>query len=397
MATTTTIRGITYNAGNSFTTAYSGKWYGSADGGNGSGTVTTGKSVTFYEDRTGWADWYYHPILCKGGGFNGGDYFWTDTNIFPYAKVTVNFDSGGGTKTYTWGTGGNFPSVTKTGYKHTGWQIDGVTYSATSAVINSWISERNNQTKTATAVWEAQASTISSATNVTLSTSGTVNSTVSWNALSSSFTYVLTASLGNASASATYNSLSGNVSKTLGFSGLFIDQITASKSSTVTITLTTKNGSTVLGTSQKAITLTVPNSGINPSTSFVSGFPAKSAVTSNPFTVPVTNLDAIRVKWGYTPYKYNNSSSGSPLTSGTVKIGSSTWSDISGDRTSSVLNTIGSTSVQVTVTDKRGNSGSASTTIGVYEYYYPSPTVTFQKSSSTYSLRLGGKFASVNG
>lgn len=396
MATTTTIRGITYNSGNTFTTAYTGSWHGSADGGQGSGTVTTGKTVTFYEDRTGWAEWYYYPILCKGGGFNGGDYFWTDTSVFPYAKVTVNFDSGGGSRTYTWGTGGNFPSVTKTGYKHTGWKIDGVTYSATSAVANFWISERNNQTKTATAVWEAQASPISSATPVTLSKTGTANSTVSWNAYSSSFTYVLSASSGNASATATYTNCSGNVSKTLGFSKDWIDAITTAKSASVTITLTTKSGNTVLGTSTKAITVTLPN-GIDPTVTFDSGYPTKSAVTANPFTVPVINLDSIRVKWIYTPWKANANNSGSPINSGTVTVGSSTQSDTSGDITSPILTIFGARTVSVTATDKRGNSNSVSTTVGVYEYYLPSVTSTFNKTSNVYKLVLGGKFASVNG
>lgn len=88
------------------------------------------------------------------------------------------------------------------------------------------------------------ASTISSATNVQLNTSGTATSTVTFVSYSSTFTHYVIASLG--SASTPQITVAGGDSITrnavLTFPTTFIDQITTSKTATATVALQTYSG-----------------------------------------------------------------------------------------------------------------------------------------------------------
>lgn len=230
------------------------------------------------------------------------------------------------------------------------------------------------------------ASSITSATNVTLSTSETKTSSVSFTAYSSSFTYVLSASLGGYSASATYSSLSGAVTKTLGFSSSFINAITSGKSASCTITLTTKSGSTVIGTSTKNITLTVP-SGINPSVTISTA--KVSALSSTYFSGKYcTLIDKMQVTLS-TSTQYS-----ATISSRSITANGQTFS--ASPSTTNALQNYGANTVSASVTDSRGNSGSNTSTVNVYWYFYPTVSVKYRHGTDYY-LDITGRIAYVGG
>lgn len=232
------------------------------------------------------------------------------------------------------------------------------------------------------------ASTISSATNVQLNTSGTATSTVTFVSYSSSFTHKVKATLGSVSTSEVTVSGGNSVTKTatLTFPASFINAINTAKTGTATVTLTTYSGSTSIGSSTKNITLTVP-SGINPTVTINSV--TKSAKVTNSFTEICTVLDAVTVGWSFTQ-SYSSS-----INSGSVNVDGTSGSNTSGTYTSGILTNYGTRTVTVTATDKRGNSGSASQTFNVYRYFYPSLSMVKFKTNN--SLDIAGNIAYVNG
>lgn len=232
------------------------------------------------------------------------------------------------------------------------------------------------------------ASTISSATNVQLNTSGTATSTVTFVSYSSSFTHKVKATLGSVSTSEVTVSGGDSVTKTatLTFPASFINAINTAKTGTATVTLTTYSGSTSIGSSTKDITLTVPD-GINPTVTINSV--TKSAKVTNSFTKICTLLDAVQVQWTFTQ------SYSSALNSGSVTVDGTSGANTSGTYVSAELANYGQRTVSVTATDNRGNSGSASQTFDVYRYFYPAfSSVKFKTDNS---LDIIGSIAYVNG
>lgn len=191
MALNWTVRGIKYTEGQRFTARTGGTWYGSADGGAGSGSIASGKLVEFYGDYTGTAEWYYHPYLIRSAddSFDGGEKCWTDIDIFPYATYTVKYNANGGSgapsnQTKTWNTTLKLSSTvpTRSGYQFQGW----ATSASGSVAYASGANYTANAGITLYAVWkditaptitlnaptniEANSLTISASSNVTCKT-----------------------------------------------------------------------------------------------------------------------------------------------------------------------------------------------------------------------------------
>ena len=91
-----TVKGRTYNNGDTFTAATSSTWYGSSDGTNGSGTIPSGATVTFigYMNDYSWQIVHY---IVKSPSFNGNYQCWTSDAIFPTGSWTVSYNANGGT------------------------------------------------------------------------------------------------------------------------------------------------------------------------------------------------------------------------------------------------------------------------------------------------------------
>lgn len=236
------------------------------------------------------------------------------------------------------------------------------------------------------------ASTISNATDVSLNTAGTATSTVTFTSYSSSFTHKIQATLGSTSTSEITVAGGNNVSKsgTLTFGTAFINAINTAKTGTAVVTLKTYSGSTLIGTSTKNITLTVP-SGINPGVAISSVAKSPSPQVNNPFTKICSALDKAVVTWTFAA-QY-----GSAINSGTVTVDGIAASNTSGSLTSGTLKNCGMLTAAVSATDKRGNTGSDSTTFPVYEYFYPYVSVKYKRSGGLHKLALSGGFASVGG
>lgn len=245
------------------------------------------------------------------------------------------------------------------------------------------------------------ASTIASATNVSLNTSGTATSTVTFTSYSSSFSHLVWATIGNTSTNTVTVAGGNSVSKTatLTFGAAFIDAINTAKSGTVTVYLKTLSGSTQIGsTASKPITATVP-SGINPSVSAIT-FTKVSALSSTYFSGKIcTLIDKVKVGWTETIYKAVNSNTGSPISLRSVSVNGETLSATTNNVTTATpLTDYGNQSASVTITDARGNSGSlTSSSLNVYRYFYPDVKVKYSHSGSSYKLNITGSIAYVGG
>lgn len=90
-----TVKGRTYNNGDTFTSATSGTWYGSSDGTNGSGTIPSGCTITFvgYQNDYSWQKVHY---IVKSSSFNGNYQCWTSDAVFPTASYTISYNANGG-------------------------------------------------------------------------------------------------------------------------------------------------------------------------------------------------------------------------------------------------------------------------------------------------------------
>lgn len=385
-----TIKGVTYNTSAMNLNLNWGKYNGnkwvtgnaSSDGSGGSATAL-GNLGTRFCVKAWSGNTYPVRIDWDTSGSNIG---WYPSSALPTAYVKVYFSDIGETIQYTWGQGGNFPSATKAGYAHTGWVINGTTYLPNQTVTNAWVSSHAyDSTLTATATWETTSPPITSATDVTLPTSGVAYSTVTWESESADYEYTLSCDFGQSHSTGTpITGVTGTVTGSVMFTSDFIDEITTSKTATAYIKLAT----TGLGYTEKAITLTVPD-GLNPTVHDITF--AKVADTANPFTGKIcTLLDKVNVSWAITLSHY------SPIQTRAVAVNGETLTPTANNATSdNVVTEYGSgKSATVTVTDARGNSGTlTSTGLNVYRYFYPFITV----KSQAKKLLFNGNVAYVGG
>ncbi len=209
------------------------------------------------------------------------------------------------------------------------------------------------------------ASSVNIGSAVTISVSGRA---------STSFSHVLTYTIGSTSGTiATLNTSTTSYSWTVPAS--VANQIPNAKTGTVSITCTTKSGSTTIGAKSVSLSVTVPNtSTYQPS---ISSF----AVTENNSTVAGLNLGSSYLVQG----KSNITISGTPsakygatIKTTTYTVGSSTVSP-----SNIPINTSGSITIQMTTTDSRGYSGTSSTTKTSLAYAAPTvSSMTFYRSTS---------------
>lgn len=206
----------------------------------------------------------------------------------------------------------------------------------------------------------ASLNTIPRASTPSFSTSSVVmgsSVTINTNRASSSFTHTLTYTFGSAS---------GTIASNVGTSTTWkpalslTNQIPKATSGTATIICKTYNGSTLIGTTSKKITLTVPSSVV----------PSISSITC---TDPTNYLS---VYGGYvqakSTVKVSVSASGSyssTIKSYKIVVNGATYT--SNNCTTGVLKTSGTNTISTTVTDSRGRTATKSTTISVIAYTSP--------------------------
>lgn len=141
------------------------------------------------------------------------------------------------------------------------------------------------------------------------------------------------------------------------------DAIPNATSGTATITLTTKNGSSVIGSTSKNITITVP-SNVVPSVTNIAVSEGNNVVTAAFGSRFVQNLSTLATtitaagEYGSTISKYSTSYNSKTYTSATF--------------TTSTITTSGSTTMTANVTDSRGRTAQSTEAITVVPYQSPS-------------------------
>lgn len=206
---------------------------------------------------------------------------------------------------------------------------------------------------------------------------------------SDSFSHVLSYTIGSASGTiATLNTSTTSYSWTV--PAALANQIPNAKSGTVSITCTTKSGSTTIGAKSVSLTITVPN------TSTYQPSIASFTVTENNTTVSGLNLGSSYLVQG----KSKITISGTPSAKYNATIKTTTYS-VSGKTYSSGANiSIPSTStsnvsvpISMTATDSRGYSTTSSTTKTALPYSAPKiSAMNFYRSDSSGTQDATGEY-----
>lgn len=229
-------------------------------------------------------------------------------------------------------------------------------------------------------------STITSALNVVLGNPCNIN----WTPLNSSFRFKLKFSLGSWSYTTDY--ISPNTTSAYTYTGYTIplvvaNQLPNSVSGTMTVTLTTYNGSTAIGsTSSATFTVAVPPT-VVPTISSVT----VAEGTASGFGLYVKTLSTVKVTVAASG-AYSSTIAGIVVT----VAEKSYTANSSGVATSDILQTSGSVSVVTTVTDSRGRTATDTKTITVYNYFQPTGNISITRSGTTVTTVVTGSIASVN-
>ena len=297
-----------------------------------SNTSNVTVSVRFYRTNTGYTTYGSGTVYCK---INGTTY---NASVTPSQKIT------------------NSGIVLFTKTLNISHNANGTKTLTTSAWINlntPLTSSEQSYSQALTTIPRATTPTLS-ASSVNLGASVTINLPRA----SSSFTLTVTYKIGNASGtigSSLGTSVSWSPPLSLG------SQIPNTTTGTVVITCTTYNGSTKVGTKTVNLTVTVPSSvvptiGTITLTETVSGLNAKiGAFVQGQSKIAVS----ISASGAY----------GSSVTTYISKFGSSSFNGAS--FTISNINTSGSVTLSVTVTDSRGRKATKTQTATVLPYQIP--------------------------
>lgn len=308
------------------------------------------------------------------------------TTLYAVWKVntyTVSYNANGGsgapsaqTKTYNVSLTLSATVPTRSGYIFQGW----ATSSTGAVAYQPSGSYTANASVTLYAIWKAANSTLSSVDNTNIGSSGTA----SWNKIDNSYTYKLVLTYSNAPA-VTVNVAANNASTSFSIPTTWYAYLPNSTSATATATLTTYSGSTALGTSAKTFTVSVASS-IKPSISAFTAAPRSSNTTVSGWNVYVQGYSYVYLSatasagTGASIVSYAFSGAGVSQT-GTGTTANSTVIDSSGSKTYTLV-----------VTDSRGRT--ASSTVSANFLAYSNPVVS---SLTSYRSNSSGAQASIDG
>lgn len=174
---------------------------------------------------------------------------------------------------------------------------------------------------------------------------------------SSGFTHTITYKCGDASGTIVTKSSDTSIEWTPPLS--LAQENTTGTSVSVTLTITTYNGSTSVGSNTKTITCSIPSS-VKPSVSVAVSDPMGYATTYGAYVQGLSKLKIVATasgSQGSTIKSYKTEADGKTYTEATV--------------TSGVIAGTGTLTIKVTVTDSRGRTATASTTVSVLAYDFP--------------------------
>lgn len=174
---------------------------------------------------------------------------------------------------------------------------------------------------------------------------------------STSFTHTITATCGSASTTIATKSTSTSISFIPPIA--WASQNTTGTSLSVTYTITTYNGSTSVGSNSYTVTCSIPSS-VKPSCSVAVTDAMGYADTYGAFIKGLSKFKVVvtpTTSYGSAIASYSTTSNGATYTASSFTTG--------------VLNSSGTLTVNATVKDKRGRSGSASKSLTVLNYAVP--------------------------
>lgn len=347
-----------------------------------SSTVPTRTGYTFL----GWST----SDSATSASYVGGNSFTVTssgtTTLYAVWKAntyTVSYNANGGsgapsaqTKTYNVSLTLSATVPTRSGYIFQGW----ATSSTGAVAYQPSGSYTANAAVTLYAIWKAANSTLSSVDNTNIGSSGTA----SWNKIDNSYTYKLVLTYSNAPA-VTVDVAANNASTSFSIPTTWYAYLPNSTSVTATATLTTYSGSTALGTSTKTFTVSVASS-IKPSISAFTAAPRSSNTTVSGWNVYVQGYSYVYLSatasagTGASIVSYAFSGAGLSQT-GTGTTANSTVIDSAGSKTYTLV-----------VTDSRGRT--ASSTVSANFLAYSNPVVS---SLTSYRSNSSGAQASIDG
>lgn len=324
-----------------------------------------------------------------GGTFNVGttssSYVTTLYAVWRRQTAYVYYNANGGTgapatQSHNAGTTVTLSATvpTRSGYRFLGWATSA---SATSAQYQPSTTQSFYTTITLYAVWKIMVSTIT-ASNGTMGAAQTITITKQDSAYKDTVTY----SFGSQSGTIASNSTATSISWTPPLS--LASEIPNAKSATCTLTTKTYNGTTLLGSSSKTITLTIPNT-MTPSASVT--LTDTNAVASS-MGVYVQSRSALEVTVSA------SGQYGATITGYSTQINSNAYSTAT--FTTGALIASGTNSYTTVVTDSRGMQTTVTGTFTVVSYTAPTaqvPSITRDETnSSNVNVALDYIVASVN-
>lgn len=284
--------------------------------------------------------------------------------IWKINTYTVSYNANGGTgapsaQTKTYGTNLTLSSTvpTRTNYIFKGW----ATSSTGSVAYQPGGTYTANAGVTLYAIWAVAAATLNSVSNTTIGSSGTA----SWTKVNNSHTYKLTLSLSGAS-SVNVNVSAGSSSTSFTIPDSWLSALPNSTSATATAVLYTYNGSTLVGSTQKAFTVSVASS-VKPSISSFTSAPHSNNATVEGWGVVVQGYSYITLSVSAT------AGTGASISNISFSGHGISQSSTSTSGNTAVVTSTGSLTYTVTVKDSRGRT--ESTTLTVTSYAYSNPEV----------------------
>ena len=205
---------------------------------------------------------------------------------------------------------------------------------------------------------------------------------------SSSFTDTLTISLNGTTIKTVSGITNGyDVSFTTSELTTIYSKLPSATTGSFTFKLTTKSGSTQIGTSSKTATGTIPSS-VEPSISSVTVSEGNTSVVPSSWGVYVKNKSKLKFVISA------SAGSGSSVSSVKTTINGSTYTGTT--ITTNLINTSGTLTATITVTDKRNRSTSTTKTITVVDYDVPYvTTLTAIRCDSNGNALENGTYAKV--
>lgn len=211
-------------------------------------------------------------------------------------------------------------------------------------------------------IWErvamADLSSVSSPVTIGASPGGTA----SWNIPDPSFVYELKLTCGSAPA-VTYNIAANTASKSFDIPNTWLSYLVNATSATATATLTTKDGTTVMGTSTKTFTVEVDSS-VEPTLS-VAPAQVSTNATVNSWGKYVQGFSKVKLT------ATAAAGTGATISSYSFNGPNLSYTGTDAEKTSGVIDASGSISFTVTVTDSRGRQATETVTVSFEPYSIP--------------------------